>query len=310
MPAISRPRHLLSIDDLDGDEIRAILARSHELAAGADSRVPGHIAALLFFAPSTRTQYGFQSSVLRAKGSVISVDLEASRAGSNWGESLADTARVLSGFADLAVIRHPEAGGLFEFANASAIPVINAGNGMGLRAEHPTQALTDLFTIERAFGRIDGLKILIIGGTHLRAFRSQIRALAHFPSAEVFVLCPDKFWMEYPDQEHYRRAGICFTRVAHLDDVKREVDVIYHNGITERRGEPVDDYYAIDAARLAGIRRDAIIMHSLPRVEDLAHDVDDMPQARYFEQAHNGVHVRIAIIEHLIGSPAAHGHAP
>ncbi len=302
MPVPSKPRHLLSIDDLDGDAIRAILARSREIAGGARSHAAGTLAAMLFFAPSTRTQYGFQSSVLRAGGKVISVDLESSRAGSNWGESLADTARVLSGFADLAVIRHPEADGLFEFAAASAIPVINAGNGMGLRAEHPTQALIDLYTIERAFGRIDGLKILIIGGTHLRAFRSQIRALAHFRGAEVFVLCPDKFWMEFADAEHYRRAGIRFTRVAHLDDVKRSVDVIYHNGITERRGEPVDSFYALDAARLADIRADAIVMHSLPRVEDLAHDVDAMPQARYFEQAHNGVPVRIAIIEHLLAA--------
>ncbi len=302
MSVPSTPRHLLSVDDLDGDAIRAIFARSREIAAGALSPAAGTLAAMLFFAPSTRTQYGFQSSVLRAGGKVINVDLESSRAGSNWGESLADTARVLSGFADLAVIRHPQTDGLFEFAAASSIPVINAGNGMGLWAEHPTQALIDLFTIEQAFGQIDGLKILIIGGTHLRGFRSQIRALAHFPGAEVFALCPDKFWMEFPDAEHYRRAGIRFTRIAHLDDVKRDVHVIYHNGITERRGEPVDSFYALDAARLADIRDDAIILHALPRVEDLAHDVDAMPQARYFEQAHNGVPVRIAIIEHLLAA--------
>lgn len=302
MSGPSTARHLLSIDDLDGDTIRALLARSRELAAGAESRARGAIAALLFFSPSTRTQYGFQSSVLRAGGGVISVDLENSRAGSNWGESLADTARVLSGFADLAVIRHSEADGVYDFAEASTIPVINAGNGMGLRAEHPTQALIDLFTIEKAFGRIDGLKILIIGGTHLRAFRSQIRALAHFPQVELFVLCPDKFWMEFADAEHYRRAGIRFTRIGHLDEVKRNVDVIYHNGITERRGEPVDSFYALDRARLAEMRADAIVMHSLPRVEDLAHDVDGMPQARYFEQAHNGVPVRAAIIEHLLAA--------
>lgn len=300
MPAATKPRHLLSIDDLGGDAIRAILARSREIAAGAAGRIPGALAAMLFFSPSTRTQYGFQSSVLRAGGGVITVEPESSRAGSNWGESLADTARVLSGFADLAVIRHPEADGVYDFAAASTIPVINAGNGMGLRAEHPTQALIDLYTIEQAFGRIDGLKILIIGGTHLRAFRSQIRALAHYPQAEIFVLCPDKFWMDHADAEHYRRAGIRFTRIAHLDDVKRSVDVIYHNGITERRGEPVDSYFALTAARLADIRPEAIILHSLPRVEDLAHDVDAMPQARYFEQAHNGVPVRIAVMEHLL----------
>ena len=302
MSVPSKPRHLLSIDDLDGDAIRAIFARSREIAAGAQSTASGALAAMLFFAPSTRTQYGFQSSVLRAGGKVISVDLESSRAGSNWGESLGDTARVLSGFADFAVLRHPEADGLYDFATASAIPVINAGNGMGLRAEHPTQALIDLYTIEQAFGQIDGLQILIIGGTHLRAFRSQIRALAHFPMAEIYVLCPDKFWMEYADAEYYRGAGIRFTRIAHLDEIKRDVDVIYHNGITERRGEPVDSFYALDAARLADIRPDAIVMHSLPRVEDLAHDVDAMPQARYFEQAHNGVPVRIAIIEHLLAN--------
>lgn len=299
------PAHLLSIDDLSGAEIKSILDRADKIQRQGiietvGQRLQNRVVALLFFQPSTRTQYGFQSTILRMGGDIMSVNLETSRAGSNWGESLADTARILSGLADLAVIRHESAQGVYEFAAHSDISVINAGNGMGLLAEHPTQALVDLYTIRRVFGALETLKMVIIGGTHLRAFRSQIRALAHFPKIEVSVLCPDKFWMDFADQEQYRAQGIAFRRIGALEEVLGEVDVIYHNGITEFRGEEVDPFYALTAERLKNMRKDAIVLHALPRVEDLHESVDAMPQARYFEQAHNGNFVRAALIEHLL----------
>ena len=182
-----KPRHLLSINDLTGAEISSILERATEFYnKGIRKRtaftMSEPIAAMLFFQPSTRTQYGFQSTVLRMGGRIINVDQESSRAGTNWGESLSDTARVISGLADVVVIRHPSASGVYQFAESSTIPVVNAGNGMGLLAEHPTQALVDLFSIKNVFGTLDGLKIVIIGGTHLRAFWGSTTSHRSWPS--------------------------------------------------------------------------------------------------------------------------------
>jgi aspartate carbamoyltransferase catalytic subunit len=256
----------------------------------------------MFYQPSTRTRFSFQSAALRLGAGTIGFDtVEGTRAGSSWGESLQDTARVICGYADCVVVRHAQVPGVQEFANHSTIPIINAGNGGGAGAEHPTQALLDVFTIREKFGTLCGLTIVLVGALCVRTVASFVRAMQHFPGSKLLLYQPGG-QMPPAVQAATDLRGSSVQVVSSLDGVLEHADVLYHQGIVEDRTREIPAESVFDQRRLAALPAHAMILHSLPRAHELAVDVDQMTQAAYFEQAHNGLPIRMAVLEWALQS--------
>ncbi len=304
--ATLKGRHVLSIRDLTAKDIESIFSLASDMEKIVRDRrcgdlLRGKIMTTLFFQPSTRTRLSFESAMFRLGGSVLTFgNPEDSRAGGKWGETLADTARVMDSYADLVVIRHPEVGAAKEFAQYANVPVINGGDGEGPGAEHPTQALLDLYTISKVFGQINGITMLLVGGMQIRVGHSLLLAFARFFDARLLIHCPDSLWLSKDEEAELRMLGLNYRRVESMEEALPEADVIYHNGWKESGPEPIPDKYRITAAKLTRAPKHAIVMDALPRV-GVTPDVDATPHARYFEQAWNGVPIRMALLAHLLG---------
>ena len=295
--------HLLSIEDYSRNDLNSILEESRRLksmAAGQQPALATKLLATLFFQASTRTRFSFEAAMHRLGGSVLSFSPEGTRAGQGWNESLGDTARVMNGYADAIVMRHPEVGSLREYASYSTIPVINGGNGIGPGSEHPTQAILDLYTIYDAFGTISGLRMLMIGNMQLRGARSLLKALAKYDDVTVFVVCPDDGWLDNSVSDCCAGAGLPVTRVGAIEEVVDQVEVVYHHGLSEDPNTPVPEAVLLTPAKLRRLPQDAILLHALPRSRELPFAIDAVPQARYFPQAANGVYTRMAILQRTL----------
>jgi aspartate carbamoyltransferase catalytic subunit len=299
-------RHLLSMRDLGRADIEALCSLSERAQLRLKSRTNrpplDGILASLFFEPSTRTRFSFESAALRLGASIIGFGTPGeTRAGApDAPETLADTARVFSGFADVAVIRHGDVNAVDRYARHSTIPVINGGNGIGPGSEHPTQALVDLYTIRRHHRAIDGLAILLIGGMQLRVAHSLAFALLHY-DVKLYILCADEHWWTAQDDALFRSLGLSYERIAHMSEVIREVDVVYHLGFDEEAIGSIPARFHIGVADVALAKSSLMIMHSLPRETEIDAAVDDLACAQYFVQAHNGVPVRMAILSAILG---------
>lgn len=300
-------RHLLSIRDLTTNDIKSIFSLSSDMEKIVRDRrcidfLHGKIMATIFFQPSTRTRLSFESAMFRLGGSVLTFgNPEETRAGAKWGETLADTARVINSYADLVVIRHPKVGSANSFAQYADVPVINGGDGEGPGSEHPTQALIDLYTISKVFGQINGITMLIVGGMQIRVGHSLLLAIARFFNMRILIYCPDSLWLSKDEEAELRMLGLNYHRVESMEEALLEADVIYHNGWKESSPEPIPDEYRITAAKLTRVPKHAIVMDALPRTDEIAADVDATPYACYFEQASNGVPIRMALLAHLLG---------
>jgi len=264
----------------------------------------GKIMASLFYEPSTRTRFSFESAMLRLGGSVITTENAREFSSAAKGESLADSTRIMNGYADVIVMRHNEAGSASKAAEISDVPVINAGDGAG---QHPTQALLDVYTIVDAFSGIDSLKIAMVGDLRYgRTVRSLAYLLTKYENVEIIFVSPSVCKMEGDIKAYLDRYNVPWREEDDLAAIVPEVDCVYMTRIQKERFHSPEDYeaaagkYILTKKRVQTMNTNAIIMHPLPRVDEIAADVDDDPRARYFQQAQNGLYVRMALLYLLL----------
>jgi len=296
----------VSIEDFSREEINYILniSRSMEpLAAKGSDILKGKILATLFFEPSTRTRLSFEAAMLKLGGSTIGF-AEAEIASVRKGENLADTIRTVENYADIIALRHPLDGAAKLAAEFSKIPILNAGSGA---EEHPTQALMDLYTIQKEKGKIDGLKIALVGDLRYgRTVHSLAYALSLY-NIELYLISPESLRMRH-EVIHAIKSKISIIEDTNLEKIISEIDVLYVTRIQKERFPDPAEYakvkgiYKIDLKTLKNGKKDLIILHPLPRVDEIAAEVDNTPQARYFQQVWNGIVVRMALLALVIGA--------
>ena len=293
---------LITMDDLSNKEIENLLDNAERLlpVARGDVHLPlleGKVLANMFFENSTRTRMSFESAMKRLGGSVLNF----SSAGSSVakGETLYDTMQMIDGYADVAAIRHPRQGAAQYTADAIDIPVLNAGDGAG---NHPTQTLLDLFTIREAHGTLEGLNVVLVGDLRYgRTVHSLSHALVRF-GATLTLVSPDSLRMPAEIVSDLTAGGAKVTETTDLAGTIDEADVIYMTRIQKERFPDEDEYskvagiYMLTASDLAGAKGGMIIMHPLPRVNEIHPSVDSTRHARYFQQAFNGVVARMALL--------------
>jgi aspartate carbamoyltransferase catalytic subunit len=301
-------RSLIEPPDFTLDELDELFIRTGEIIASpqkyADS-AKGKLLATLFYEPSTRTRFSFEAAMLRLGGQVIGFSGEGSSSAAK-GESISDTIRTVACYADLAVIRHPKEGSARVASVSSDIPVVNGGDG---GHQHPTQTLTDLYTLLSEKKRIDHMKIGLCGDLKFgRTVHSLIRALARYEGIEFFLISPDELRVpDYVKIDIARGAGSVFHEVERMSEVLPQLDVLYMTRVQKERFFNEEDYirlkdsYILDAEKMKLARDDLIVMHPLPRVNEIAVEVDDDPRAVYFKQARYGMYVRMALILALLG---------
>ena len=266
------------------------------VARGGTRDYDDKIRASLFYEPSTRTRFSFEAAMFRLGGRVLSTEQARHFSSEVDGEQLEDTIRILGGYSDVIVLRHPDAGGAARAAAVSAVPVVNAGDGNG--GQHPTQALLDLYTIHRARGTLDGLTIAMIGELDRgRTVRSLAYLLSKFDRVKIHFVSPPEVGMQPDILEHLEKHGTWYEQQPDLASIAGVVDVVYQTRIRpDRVRGHVLGRYSIDATTVRRMKPDAIILHPLPRTVELDRTVDDDPRARYFQQATNGLYVRMALL--------------
>lgn len=299
-------RDIVSIEDFSREEINYILSisRSMEpLASKGSGMLKGKILATLFFEPSTRTRLSFEAAMLKLGGAVIGF-AEAEVTSVRKGENLADTIRTVENYADVIALRHPLDGAAKLAAEFSKVPILNAGSGS---EEHPTQALMDLYTIQKEKGKIDGLKIALVGDLRYgRTVHSLAYALS-FYDITLYLISPESLKMR-KEVIHAVEKKISVVEETDLDEVIPQIDVLYVTRIQKERFPDAAEYakvkgtYKIDLKLLKNAKKDLIILHPLPRVDEIATEVDATPQARYFQQVWNGIVVRMALLALVLGA--------
>ena len=299
-------KDIIAIGELTKEELLKVIEVAGEIDAAKEkyaSLLNGKVLASLFFEPSTRTKNSFYAAMARLGGGVIGFS-DTSTTSVKKGESFEDTIKTMSGYSDVIVIRHPEEGSAQKAADAADVPVINAGDGTN---EHPTQTLLDLYTLKKEKATLEGLKIGMLGDLkNGRTVHSLVRALKHFNPMLYFIApqslkMPDKYLKELDEN------GIKYKEEENLDVVSKELDVLYVTRIQKERFENADEYekvkgvYVIDKKFLENAKDDVIIMHPLPRVDEISTEIDSMPQSAYFRQAANGIPVRMALLGLVTG---------
>ena len=242
--------------------------------------------------------------MLRLGGQTMGTDNAREFSSAAKGETLEDTIRIVSGYADVIVLRHNEEGAARRAAAVSTVPIINAGDGPG---QHPTQALLDLYTIRAELGRIDGVRVAMVGDlANGRTARSLAYLLSKFKDIKVWFVAPPQVAMRDDLKSHLDEHHVPWVETQDLDSVLPEVDVVYMTRIQKERFADPDMYsavkgiYRIDGDSLTRMRKYAVLMHPLPRVDEISPDVDDDPRAAYFRQARNGLHIRMALLDRLL----------
>jgi aspartate carbamoyltransferase catalytic subunit len=299
-------RDIISIKDFSREEINYIFktAKNMEpLATKGSDMLRGKILATLFFEASTRTRLSFESAMHKLGGSAIGF-AEAEIASVKKGENLADTVRVVESYADVIALRHPLEGAARLAAEFSKVPIINGGSGA---EEHPTQALLDLYTIKKEKGKIDGLKIALVGDLRYgRTVHSLAYALSLY-DIELYLVSPETLKMRREVLQTIKEK-IEVTERTSLEKIVPLVDVLYVTRIQKERFPDAAEYaevkgsYKIDLEALKEAQKDLIILHPLPRVDEIAAEVDNTPYARYFQQVWNGIVVRMALLALILGA--------
>jgi len=299
-------RNIISVKDFSRKEIDYILeiAKAMEpVAAKGSDMLKGKILATLFFEPSTRTRLSFEASMHKLGGSAIGF-AEAEIASVKKGENLADTIRVVENYSDVIALRHPLEGAARLAAEFAKVPIINGGSGA---EEHPTQALLDLYTIMKEKGKINGLKIALAGDLRYgRTVHSLAYALSHY-NVELYLVSPESLKMRREVLETIREK-IPVTMRTSLEKVIPQVDVLYATRIQKERFPEPAEYakvkgsYKIDLETLNKAKDDLIILHPLPRVDEISAEVDNTSHARYFQQVWNGIVIRMALLALILGA--------
>ena len=300
-------RHLMNPLDFSVEELDKLFALADDIEkdpAKYAHKCDGKILATCFYEPSTRTRLSFESAMTRLGGRVIGFS-DASCSSASKGESVSDTIRIISCYADICAMRHPKEGAPMVAAEKSLIPVINAGDG---GHQHPTQTLTDLQTIRSLHGDLNHFTIGLCGDLKFgRTVHSLINALVRYEGIKFIFISPEE--LKIPDYvtDMLREKGIPFQEVIRLEDVMPELDLLYMTRVQKERFFNEEDYirlknsYVLTKEKMGLAKPDMAVLHPLPRVNEIALDVDDDPRAAYFEQVQNGVYVRMALIMTLLG---------
>lgn len=299
-------RHIVEVGQFDREDLELVFRRADAMRSGVAEayRLPSRILATVFYEPSTRTRLSFESAMLRLYGSVVSTENAREFSSAIKGETVEDTIRIINGYADAIVIRHYEQGSAARAAAVSDVPVINAGDGPG---EHPTQALLDLYTIRHELGRIDDLTIALVGDLRFgRAVRSLAMLMTRTTGCRLIFVSPPAVPMGEDVRQDLDDAGIPYRDTADLKSAVADADVVYQTRIQRERFATEDEYrqssgiYLVDQSVMGEMKQGSILMHPLPRVDEIATEVDADSRAAYFRQAHNGVFVRMAILQLLL----------
>lgn len=299
-----KKKDIISINDLSKEEILYILKTAEEMTTKDCSQLcKGKILATLFFEPSTRTRLSFETSMKRMGGSVIGFTGEESTSRTK-GESLYDTIKIVEGYADIIVMRHKVDGSARLAAEASKVPVINGGDGSN---QHPTQMLLDLYTIKQSQGRLENLKIAMVGDLKYgRTVHSLAVAMAMF-NAEMYFVAPEQLQMPNYILEDLQKNNITYHLVDNMQEIIEKVDILYMTRIQKERFPDLQEYekvknvFILSKKLLETAKPNMKILHPLPRVNEISEEVDIEPHAYYFNQAHYGIPVRMAIIALLLG---------
>ena len=301
-------RSILEPMDMSIAELEEIFDLADRIIADPPSfahACDGKLLATLFYEPSTRTRFSFEAAMLRLGGQVIGFS-EPNSSSVAKGESISDTIRTIACYADIAVMRHPKEGAPRVAANATDMPVINAGDG---GHQHPTQTLTDLLTIRRQKGSFKNLTVGLCGDLKFgRTVHSLIKALSRYEGINFVLISPEELRIpEYVRRGVLDKNGIPYREVRKMQDVMGELDVLYMTRVQRERFFNEEDYirlkdtYILDAEKMKAAKSDMMVLHPLPRVNEIAVEVDDDPRALYFVQAKNGMFVRMALIMKLLG---------
>ncbi len=297
--------------DLTVEEIDRLLALADDIIA--DGRKYQEVCrykklATLFFEPSTRTRLSFEAAMLELGGSILGFS-SADSSSSSKGESVSDTVRVVSGYADIIAMRHPKEGAPLAASRNIEIPIINAGDG---GHNHPTQTLTDLLTIHREKGRLGNLTVGMCGDLKFgRTVHSLIKALSRYEGIEFIMISPKELTLpEYIVKDVFDKKNIAYREVRTMEEVMPELDILYMTRVQRERFFNEADYirlkdsFILDEKKLVTAKEDLCIMHPLPRVNEISVKVDDDPRACYFRQARYGKYIRMALIMTLLGVSA------
>ena len=299
-------RHLMSPLDFSKEELEKLFDLAQDIEhspAKYAHACDGRILATCFYEPSTRTRLSFESAMTRLGGRVIGFSDAASSSASK-GESVSDTIRVISCYADICAMRHPKEGAPMVASEKSGIPVINAGDG---GHQHPTQTLTDLMTIRSLKGRLDNFTIGLCGDLKFgRTVHSLIRALVRYDNVRFLFISPEE--LRVPDYitEMLREKNIPYEEVIRLEDVMPQLDLLYMTRVQKERFFNEEDYirlkdfYVLTPEKMTLAKEDMLVLHPLPRVNEISVEVDDDPRAAYFKQVQYGVYVRMALILTLL----------
>ena len=300
-------RHLLSPLDLSVDELARLLDLARDISK--DPSKYGHVCdgkkiATLFYEPSTRTRLSFEAAMINLGGQVLGFS-EASSSSASKGESVADTIRVISCYADICAMRHPKEGAPMVASEYSHIPIINAGDG---GHQHPTQTLTDLLTIRSLKGRLNNLKIGLCGDLKFgRTVHSLINALVRYENIEFVLISPEELRLPgYVRKDVLDKKNIPYTEVERLEDALPDLDILYMTRVQKERFFNEEDYvrmkdfYILDKGKMELAPKDMLVLHPLPRVNEISVEVDDDPRAVYFKQVQYGVYIRMALILTLL----------
>lgn len=300
--------HFLGSLDFSPEEYEALFSLASQIIdspADYADRCAGRLMATLFYEPSTRTRLSFEAAMLRLGGQVISV-ASAKSSSVAKGESLGDTVRTVGGYADLIVLRHPKEGAAILAAEYSPVPVINGGDGA---REHPTQTLTDLFTIHRFKGHLDGLTVAFCGDLRYgRTVHSLVKALARYSDVRFILISPPELRLPERIKREVEEINpaVALRETTRMEDGLEGADVLYMTRIQKERFFNEEDYiklrdtYILTADKLSAAPAEMIVMHPLPRVTEIDYAVDADPRAVYFEQARLGMFARMALILHLL----------
>ena len=300
-------KHLLSPLDLSVDETEDLLNLASRIAKDPEKFshcCDGKKLATLFYEPSTRTRLSFEAAMINLGGSVLGFS-SADSSSASKGESVSDTIRVISCYADICAMRHPKEGAPMVAAEKSGIPVINAGDG---GHQHPTQTLTDLLTIRSLKGKLDNMTIGLCGDLKFgRTVHSLINALIRYPGIRFVLISPEELKIpDYIREDVLVKNNIPFEEVTRLDDAMPKLDILYMTRVQKERFFNEEDYvrlknyYILDKEKMKLAKDDMYVLHPLPRVNEISVEVDDDPRAAYFRQAQYGVYVRMALILTLL----------
>ncbi len=300
-------QHLMSPLDLSVEELDKLLTLANDIESNPKKYAhacEGKKLATCFYEPSTRTRLSFEAAMLNLGGSVLGFS-SADSSSAAKGESVSDTIRVISCYADICAMRHPKEGAPLVASEKSTIPVINAGDG---GHQHPTQTLTDLLTIRSLKGRLDNLNIGLCGDLKFgRTVHSLIHALIRYPNINFTLISPEELRVpSYIREDVLRKNNVAFREVERLEEAMADLDILYMTRVQKERFFNEDDYvrmkdfYILNKKKMTLAKDDMIVMHPLPRVNEISVEVDDDPRAAYFRQAQYGVYVRMALILTLL----------